>query len=201
MNKRLGVTVIFFVFLAGCKCNFDKKPTAALQNVSYTVPDEDQIQRIAQPSNNTCWAAVATMLWTWKNKSTSAISDVLNNLNNPAFITYFKNDQAINSNQKVDFLESMGLKYEFSSTFTPEFLQSKLQAFGPLWVTTHEGPSENFSFVHARICYGVSGDGTGDGTTLLLIDPDGAKNVVESFNDFITKYQNASGIDIQMVHW
>lgn len=193
--------LVLAVAISACNSRPVKAPSVSNTSVSYTIPDEDKIKRLTQTSDKTCWAAVGTMMWTWKYRQPIDIATMLGRLNNPTFLTYYNNDSAINSQQKVDFLKSMSLRYEFSSTFSPSYLLNKLQAFGPLWVTTNEGPDGSFSLVHARICYGISGNGTSAGTTILLIDPGNGQNVVESFDDFISKYQNASGIDIQMVHW
>jgi hypothetical protein len=56
-------------------------------------------------------------------------------------------------------------------SFSVQGFEQLLQAHGPLWITTDEDPSENFS-VHARVLIGLRGDGTPENTTAIFLDTD-----------------------------
>jgi hypothetical protein len=202
MRKLIKYLISFATLFFSCNDNSSEKVEKKLitDAMNYTVPNENKIKRLNQPSDNTCWATVATMMYMWKKQREIGIGEMLNGLPNPAFITYFNNNETINSKRKTEFLNSVFLKFEYPSSFLPSYLESKLRAYGPLWVTTKEGSNDDFS-VHARICIGILGDGTVEGTFVKLIDPDGGKDTTENFDSFIREYEQASIINIQMVHW
>ncbi|WP_258389042.1 papain-like cysteine protease family protein [Paenibacillus spongiae] len=56
--------------------------------------------------------------------------------------------------------------------YSVDGIEYLLKLYDPLWATTDEDPTANFS-IHARIISGISGDGTPDGTLLRIIDPAG----------------------------
>jgi Papain-like cysteine protease AvrRpt2 len=79
--------------------------------------------------------------------------------------------------------------------------------YGPLWVTTDEGPGKGWA-IHARIIVGMTGNGTAEGTTLDIIDPNGGRRYKESFGGFLSKFESEAldrprdfPLRIQIVHW
>jgi hypothetical protein len=179
--KSLSVTLLCIVF-----------STSARAQVSYTVPDPSF--EIAQPTNNTCWTTAATMLLSWKAKSPLAIKDVASQAGATYLALFTTTDTGLNSSNKATFLSALNLTAEPPQSYSAQALESKLRLWGPLWITTAEGDESNFS-IHARVLLGISGDGTGSGTTLVIVDPaDGARHI-ESLDDFTKKLETVARSD------
>ncbi len=165
--------------------------TAVAQNINYMVPEPFFV--IAQPTPNTCWAAAATMLKSWKAGQLLSIDSVMQAAGDP-FPVFFKTDQPLNTENKVKLLQALALTAEPPASIGATGLESKLRLWGPLWITTAEPDGQNFS-IHARVLIGIVGDGSADGTTLTIADPaDGAKHL-ESLGDFTKKLEAVAKAD------
>ncbi|WP_310876883.1 papain-like cysteine protease family protein [Priestia megaterium] len=178
-----------------------KKELFTFEN--YTVPGT--IPAIAQTLKNGCWATVLTMLINWKNKTSLEIDAVLLGLAEK-YLDIYKDNEGISGSEKKALLESAGLVGEAPQNYTPEGILRLLKLYGPLWATTVEGSGNKFS-IHARIIYGISGDGLDLGTTLHIVDPSGGKLVDEAFVEFIEKFEREARTSgspdpqrIQMIH-
>jgi hypothetical protein len=68
-------------------------------------------------------------------------------------------------------------------SYSVEGLARLLQQHGPLWVISDDTFDGN-QIVHARIVTAVTGDGSGDGTTVTLVDPISGGFVTETFTRF-----------------
>ena len=68
--------------------------------------------------------------------------------------------------------------------------EQKLRTYGLLWVGTL-AETDPSSGLHSRIVEGMFGDGTPDGTSMKIIDPDGGKRYPEEFRTFLDKYEGA----------
>ncbi len=178
---------------------------ASAQAVNYVVPNP--FFDMQQPNNNSCWATAATMLASWKAKSKLPISTVTGQAG-VKYVQLFKNNKRLSSSDKVLFLSGLHLVAEPPATYTAQALESILRKWGPLWITTAEGPADDFS-VHGRVVKGIMGDGSGDGTTLLIADPADGTTHPESLNSFTAKMATlarsdyGSGADVRplIVHF
>lgn len=74
-------------------------------------------------------------------------------------------------------------------------LAGLLEASGPLWVTTNEGTTQQFS-IHARVLTAIAGDGSPDATFLTLIDLADGGVQSESVTDFVTKLDQVAISDL-----
>lgn len=181
---------------------------------TYTVPNVPAA--VQQPSGMSCWAAVLTMLYEWKNNQQLGIDDVMNQVGDP-YLSIYKNDTGLSASDKTGLINALHLKGENPASFSVQGWYDLLKNNGPLWVTTDELPNETATAIHARLLYGISTDSTTNTTTMLFIDPATATTVVEDFNDFIDKYESEVKKDyktifnrdwpddyvirIQIIHW
>jgi hypothetical protein len=60
----------------------------------------------------------------------------------------------LKGSDKPEFLQALGLVAEPPMSFSVQGFERLLRANGPLWITTDEDPSEDFS-VHARVLVGL----------------------------------------------
>ncbi len=164
----------------------------------YDVPGIVPI--IKQPTPNTCWATVSTMMVSWRENTSYTIQHVMNRAGQP-FRTKFDNDQGLVAGEKAVFFTSLGMTGEAPMLYTAKGLLDLLKTHGPLWATTDEQPGTDFS-VHARIITGIFGDGTVDGTSLRINDPSDGKHYSESLKEFTQKFEALAGSQfIQIVHF
>ena len=183
----------------GASTSIKAKPeegTSFDYNVTGAVPI------ISQPSSMTCWATVATMMVSWRDRSSYDIQDVMD-MAGQTYRSKFDNDQGLSGSEKVAFLTSLGLIGEPPMSYTVRGLKTLLEIYGPLWVTSDEQPGAGFS-IHARIVTGMFGDGTVDGTSLRINDPAGGQQYTETFRIFMQKFEEVPGtgaLRVQVVHF
>jgi hypothetical protein len=132
---------------------------------------EGRLLPLKQPENsNLCWAFVATILFNWKKNRSASVEEVMT-VAGQEFLDLFTSNQGLKGQDKSRFLQALGLVSEPPMSFSVQGFEQLLQAHGPLWITTDEDPSENFS-VHARVLIGLRGDGTPENTTAIFLDTD-----------------------------
>jgi peptidoglycan hydrolase-like protein with peptidoglycan-binding domain len=163
---------------------------------SYVVPEE--IPVIAQPTELTCWAAVLTMMKSWYDGLDYSIESCLDTIGYK-YQQKFQNNQPLYGNERQQFLQDTGLRTDAPQNYTPEAILRLLESCGPIWVTTQENrpeeiPDKPFS-LHARIVYGLYGDGTLSGTTVRIIDPIGGITYHENFERFMTNREDVARLD------
>ena len=56
-------------------------------------------------------------------------------------------------------------------SFSVDGFEQLLRVHGLLWITADEDPGPNFS-THARVLYGLRGDGSPENTKAFFLDPD-----------------------------
>ena len=164
---------------------------ARSQHVGYTVPEPTY--KLMQPSPNSCWATAATMLVSWKAGHSMTTDSVMTQAG-PHFAQVFRADTGLLGEDKAPFLAALQLKAEPPASYSAQALESALKRWGLLWVTTNEAPGTHVS-VHGRILSGILGDSSGDGTTLLLIDPDDGKTHTETLTAFTAKLESVARLD------
>lgn len=152
------------------------------------------IQPLKQPTNNVCWATVATMMHGWKNKASFTISDAMNAAGSK-YHAMFTKDQGMPGADKAAFLSTLGLHAEAPQNYTAEGWAALLKKHGPLWVTTDDRPDGQFA-VHARVITAIKGDGTASGTNFTLIDPATGQVVTETVMGFVAKFEKVARDDL-----
>lgn len=122
------------------------------KDFNYDVPGE--VQWLAQ-TTNTCWAASATMMISWRDHKKYSITEVMDKAG-PRWREKFDKNETLNGGaEKLDFLASLRLHGEAEPVNYPiEGLLSLLQCHGPIWVT-FSGNEKNST--HARVVTGLRG--------------------------------------------
>jgi hypothetical protein len=201
LRLRLAGAVFVIVGLMNC----DLCLPVAAQQVNYVVPEPTFL--IKQPKPNACWATAAAMLQSWKAKALLSIDKVVESAD-PTYLLVYKSDSGLSARDKAGFLNALHLHSEPPATYSAQALEAKLRLWGPLWVTTAEPAGKNFS-IHARVVMGITGDGSGSGTILIIADPDDGAKHTESLDAFTQKLSTlarsdyGSGADVRpmIVHF
>ncbi|HVI43989.1 MAG TPA: glucosaminidase domain-containing protein [Chitinophaga sp.] len=171
--------------------------------VNYAVPGI--VAPLRQPSGMVCWATVTTMMVGWKNQQSSSIETVIGNIG-ATYLNKFRNNQGLLASEKIPFLRTAGLQFEYPQSLTIAGWEQMMRNYGPIWITTAEGSDANFG-IHARIMTAIRGDGTPEGTQLTIIDPAAGNTYQERFADFLVKFEREVRVStawdgrIQIVHW
>jgi hypothetical protein len=166
--------------------------------IDFTVAG--RLPLIKQPDKMSCWATVATMMASWRDKKQYQIEEVIERAG-PQYLQIFITERGLDASEKVPFLRAMGLRSEAPQSFTVEGWLSLLQNYGPLWVTTQlrrENPEEEKFSVHATILIGMYEETKGNELYTRIIDPETGKQYNEKFIDFVRRYENIAREDIEM---
>jgi|GEM_PF-2393885 len=170
------------------------------QQINYTVPVP--ISVIPQPTTRSCWAAVTTMLLSWRDELTYDIPKLLEKIGKK-WLDLFNKNQVLPFKDHPVFLAAAGLIAETPQSFSVKGWESLLRTYGPIWVTSDEQLGYGTRF-HARVVIGIQGDGTPKGTFLKIIDPDRGRQRQESVAHFVQKYEEVvkelNDTPIQVVH-
>lgn len=139
-------------------------PTPVSLGTTYEVP------AYAQPTNMSCWATAIAMMVSWKHSMSIAPEAIAERL---GYTTQFQTGGLHPEDTKV--FEAWGLKWEPPMSYTVDGLANLLKSNGPLWI------AGNPQAPHVRVITGITGDGTPNGTHLLINDPAGGKQYESSF--------------------
>ena len=169
----------------------------AFSGIDYTIPGI--LPLITQPSPMTCWAAVMTMMYSWRNSVSIQIRDALARIG-PQYVTMFDNGQGLDRDTAKVLYQDAGLVAIYSFNPTVDGWASLLRKYGPLYVDVGYNTNPN---THAIIVKGVSGDGSPDGTSMTYVDPVDGRTVTLRFRDFLAKYEAQSAVQwpYTIVHW
>lgn len=167
--------------------------------VHYTVPGQTFVY--AQPNTMACWATVYAMMKAWRQgRGFRNIRSAIMALGQP-WLGYFDSNTGIPPAQGMNFERAVRLAREPRFNPSAEGWQSMLQAHGLLWLSgTVPGG------IHDRILHGISGDGTGPGTRMFMIDPAGGRRYQEPLSTFIQGFEGQAAVepfydDYQILHF
>ena len=170
-----------------------------MADLNYTVPGIKFVYR--QPNTMACWATVYAMMRAWKRGTGfPQIRGAIVPLGTP-WITFFDSNTGIPPAQGQNFQSAVGLLQEARGNPSPQSWQSMLQRYGLLWVSgTVPGG------IHDRILQGISGDETGPGTFMSIIDPNGGRQYLESLDTFLAGFEGQARVepfnsDYQILHF
>ena len=166
--------------------------------LDYRVPGTLPV--IAQPTSNTCWAAVFTMMYCWKNDRSTTIPVALSTIGQK-YVDMFNRDVALDAQSAKVLYDDAGLIQIVSFSPTVDGWSSLLHKYGPLYVDV--GYNQQNAGTHAIIIIGISGDGSADGTSVTYVDPIGGQTVTLKFGEFMGKYEAKSAVEwpYTIVHW
>jgi hypothetical protein len=183
------------------KSSLDPNPSPSVLShvkIDYTIAGH--IPLIKQPDKMSCWATVATMLASWRDRKQYQIKEVIERAG-PQYLQIFVTEHGLDASEKSAFLRAMGLRSEAPQSFTTEGWLSLLKTHGPLWVTTQlrrDKPEEEKFSVHARVLIGMYEEAQGDELYLRVIDPESGKQYDEKLTDFLRRYENVAREDLEM---
>jgi hypothetical protein len=149
-------------------------------NTSTTKPKVDirhPVTLFPQPTDMTCWSAAATMLFGNQTigPGDASLSD------EGGLLADYENVKK--------FADSHGLEMHAPQSWSVDGLADLLKSQGPLWV------AGNVPSGHAFVIAGMEGDGTPEGTRLIIYDPwPPNKGAVRSevYADWMQKYPEAT---------
>jgi GH24 family phage-related lysozyme (muramidase) len=169
----------------------------AFSAVDYSVPGIVPI--VTQPTPRTCWAAVITMMYSWRHGQSIAVRDALARIS-PTYVDMFNRDVALDSNLAPALYRDAGLSTITSFNPTIEGWDLLLRKYGPLYVDVGYNTG---NMTHAIIVTGIRGDGSADGTSITYIDPINGNTVTRKFSDFLTSYEATTAVQwpYVIVHW
>lgn len=165
--------------------------------VNYAVPAPYDI--IRQPSAMTCWAAVMTMMISWKRRQSITILTAMQSLGS-TYVQMFNAGQGLNSTTAAQLYRDAGLTTIISFNPTIEGWENLLRTYGLLYVDIGFAGTGN---THAIIITGISGNGTASGTNITYIDPDSGTSVTITFERFLINYEAVGAVNwpYTIVHW
>ena len=137
-----------------------------------------------------CWATAAAMLLSWKLGRTVRPEEAAA-MAGPRFVTAWTKNTGLSGDDKVTFLRRIHLVTEAPQDFSIEGWRDLVRDYGPLWVTTQQA-----SNVHGRIVERISGDASGDGTFVFVIDPEGGVRRKESLIRLTQDFDNVAISDM-----
>jgi len=146
----------------------DKKSFSILHSVPF----------VPQLTNMSCWAASAAMLVSWRDNISIDDSVIAGGIN------YWTEYQQGLNPEDVHVFRHWGLTEEEPQSFTVQAFYDMIARYGPLWVAADANPSSAVA-AHVRVVSGIYGDGTVDGTFLVIQDPAGKQNHVESYATYV----------------
>lgn len=173
----------------------------AFGTIDYTIPGV--FGPLAQPSGNSCWATVFTMLVSWRRQQSLSIETALATVGQK-WVDLYKADTGLPGDEKSAFLTTAGLIAEPPQSYSLDGWEQLLRNYGPVWVTTDEALGRAWA-IHARVITAIRGDGTPEKTFFTIVDPAGGRQYQESIATFIPKYEEevirTGYMRIQVVHW
>jgi hypothetical protein len=149
---------------------------------SLDVTVDPAVVPILQRSSLVCWAAGGAMMSNWKAGQTATVEKVLDDLGGDWRNKYDLNLPLTVAELRA-FFTALALTEDGPVSYTPEGLARLVEAVGPVLDIGDDG-IENNQIAHVRIVTGVTGDGTSDGTTVLIADPASGKSGTETFRAF-----------------
>lgn len=178
-----------------------RRPARAMSMLDYRVPDLPM--PLQQSSSALCWATVATMMASWRDRQSWTVEGYVGGLGAP-WTTKLASNEGLRASEVLQLLATMGLQVESTqANFTPERWESMLREWGPLWVTADFDPALGEQGVHAHILVGIHGPSDGN-PTVDLIDPWVGREVSMPMTNFVAKYEqlaNTKFAGLQIRHW
>jgi hypothetical protein len=169
--------------------------------LDYRVPDLPM--PIQQTSSMVCWAFVATMMASWRDRTSHTVDGYVGSLGEP-WISKLKNNSGLTTTEAPQLLATMGLQIETTpANFTADQWEDMLRDWGPLWVTADNNHAPQVQGVHAHILVGIHGPSDGD-PTVDVIDPALGREVQMPMSQLAARYEQLAGTafaGLQVRHW
>ena len=163
-----------------------------MARMDYTVPG--LIIPVQQPSGMSCWAAMYTMMYSWKNQVSIPIRDAVSQLGQ-RYVDCFDNNTGLPIEENRNLAAAAGMEAEPLMNPSIDGWLSYLRQYGLLWtsygwqVFDATGLTEVRAGRHIIIIYGLVGDGTPGGTTVRYVDPSDGKFHTMTFSRFLSQHE------------
>lgn len=170
--------------------------------LAQTINVSHRVTPIKQPSDWSCWAAAATMIYNWHAGFDQGIETVVG-LAGPKYVQIYKDSfppksQGINGVDEAAFYAALPLQVIQGLNPTVAGWGEILTSKGPLSITVDAKPGTGT--IHALVITGMDGDGTAANTIVTYIDPaDGLSHSV-LFDRFTDLYEGSASWPLQIIH-
>lgn len=130
---------------------------------------------VKQPSGMSCWAAMYTMMYSWKHQVSVSIETAVAELGQH-YLDVYRADSGLSIDENRELANAAGMVAENLYNPSPEGWASLIRNNGLLW-TSYAWENRNAAGAvtrrgrHIIIFHGIEGDGSGDGTTIYYVDP------------------------------
>jgi hypothetical protein len=155
-------------------------------SVNYTVPGI--VVAIRQPNDWACWATTMTILKSWKDQSSYEIETVLGGIGQN-YLDKFRQNLGLYLDEYPDLLQRAGLVAEGLQNYTIDGWAALLRDNGCIWINVSSQDPVHKLWNHARVFYGIHGDGSGNGTNFKISDPANGQLYEQSISDFLSAYE------------
>lgn len=140
-----------------------------------------------------CWLATTATLMSWSNLKLMGLSETASQLGSP-FTQYLTSGDSLPAAQVPLFLQRSKLVSLPGQSRTAKAWEDLLRAHGPLGVGVDADDPNNY-MAHLVTMYGISGDGTPQGTLVKLIDPSGGEKLTVTFKEFGELYGASDAVN------
>lgn len=156
---------------------------------------------IKQIYPNSCWAAVLSMMYSWKNQEYISETKVLKPFPLYAGIYSRSDKEGIKLNDELVLYQQLGLVIEKQLNPTINGWAEMINEHGPLSVTIDARPP--YGTLHAIVVLGIYGKDTGLDTKIIYADPGDGKIYEQDFLVFLKMYEAKYSVDwlIQIIHF
>jgi hypothetical protein len=169
--------------------------------LDYRVPDLPM--PLQQTTSNLCWATVATMMASWRDRQSWTVNGYVSSLGGP-WAAKLPANEGLTPAEAPQFLATMGLQIESTqANFTAERWESMLRDWGPIWVTADYSSAPQVQGYHAHIVVGIHGPSDGD-PTVDVIDPAIGREVQMPLSELVARYEQLARTafaGMQIRHW
>jgi hypothetical protein len=161
-------------------------------NVNYNVPG--LIVPVRQPTRKSCWAAMFTMMYSWKYQVSMDIRAAVSQLGQK-YLDCFVKDEGLPIEENRNLASAAGMRAESLQNLTIDGWVNLLRRYGLLWTSygwqifNATGLVETAAGRHIIIITGMAGDGTPTGTNVTYVDPEDAMFHNMTFTRFVGQHE------------
>ena len=148
---------------------------------------------VAQTETMSCWAAAAAMLLSHKSAIPTTELQACQQAGD-MYVAAFQANTGLAGTAVGDFAQALSCVAEAPQNFMPAGYAALLQAHGPVWIGT--AILYPTIYRHVRILRALFGDGTFDGTTATLVDPDGGREYQQTVTELAKELEEIAREDL-----
>jgi peptidoglycan hydrolase-like protein with peptidoglycan-binding domain len=158
--------------------------------VNYQVPG--LFVPVKQKSGMSCWAAMYTMMLSWKDQMSYPVEDAVTRLGDP-YPKILADDTGLPITENRRLAGRAGMTAEPLFNPSAQGWEQLLRRHGLLWTsfawTVTAATGGLVSGRHIIILYGIQGDGTLEGTVVYYADPSDGQKHVQTFKEYVEGHE------------